>query len=611
MSGGGHPPTSAHALARARVFRWDVESAVSRSAARYSCPLLIAKTRLPNDDTQNTTPHSDGDDGDSDGGSSSGGSASASAAAAPGPSAAEDEAKAARRREKKRRQAQRRKDANANGEDAAVAVGAAEPMAAAAATPGSSLPTPGAAAEDAHLAPAAAPVVAPTFGERRLATIVLQHDPKPAEATAEGAAGGAAAPLPPPTPPTPPPPLPALGLFPAAQDVASRAVPGKGEDKWLLAPHNVFGLPLPTARAQDDLNPPAATASFSAYGIFDGHGGKAASAFAARHLLAHVARAAERCSAIDALRQQQQQQHQQQQQQSSRLLLAQDALAAALPWALREGFASADAECRRRFPTSGTTATLAVQCGFLLAVGSVGDSHAFLDTGKEVVQMSGNHRLEDSPAERARVLAEGGECFFFLFFFFWLSSFPPPPPPTPPTPLHPHRSKQAPASFLCGLTCQKRCQKRKPPSGGFFSYLWEGPFPPPSLALPRPRRSFSSFLPPHPAHARSTSSPSLLCLSHKTHTHTHTTDTKQPTSPPRPSTASLQGPCACGPGGSPCRARSATPLPATSRAPCPRCASPSCLRRGRAWSSRATASGTASPPRPRGPRRPAAAPRAR
>jgi serine/threonine protein phosphatase PrpC len=238
-------------------------------------------------------------------------------------------------------------------------------------------------------------------------------------------------------------------------------VPGKGEDKWLLSPHNVFGL-LSSESEGDDSTTTTTTTSFSAYGVFDGHGGKAASAFAARHLLPHVARAAERCSFVSGVSKQQQH-HDKDAETPPQPWLAQDALAASLPWALKEGFASADAECRRRFPTSGTTATLAVQCGFYLVVGSVGDSHAFLDTGREVVQMSGNHRLEDSPSERARVLAEGGE--FFFGFGRCVSSVIPP---------LPHRSKQALAHFQCELSCQKRCQNLKPPSVGAFFFLSGG-----------------------------------------------------------------------------------------------------------------------------------------
>jgi serine/threonine protein phosphatase PrpC len=55
--------------------------------------------------------------------------------------------------------------------------------------------------------------------------------------------------------------------------------------------------------------------------------------------------------------------------------------------ALHRGFAHIDAECRRRFQKSGTTATLAVLVGWELIVASVGDSVAYLDTGAEILQV--------------------------------------------------------------------------------------------------------------------------------------------------------------------------------------------------------------------------------
>jgi hypothetical protein len=68
----------------------------------------------------------------------------------------------------------------------------------------------------------------------------------------------------------------------------------------------------------------------------------------------------------------------------------------------------ADAECKRRFRKSGTTATLAVVCGWELLVASVGDSCAYLDTGREVMMVSANHRIDDNAEEQARIIAAGG-----------------------------------------------------------------------------------------------------------------------------------------------------------------------------------------------------------
>jgi len=497
---------------------------------------------------------SGGGDGDGDG---DGGAAAAAA-------------KAARRREKKKRQSLRRKEIlGSGGGDGGGGGGAKDDesargpppveRASEAPAPTSPSPRPAAAAAVAALAsppPAAAaaaaarlssspppPPAAPSFGERRLAVCFLHgHDkqtnesaaavaavassppqPDDAAAAAGAAAAVAAAATEPAALPSAPAPSPLLGLAPVSHEVASRAVPGKGEDKWLLAPQNVFALLVEEGGGGGDgdgdeggaagdgdggrPSVPPASCAFSAYGIFDGHGGKAASAFAARHLLPHVARAAERCSALSlptpptpdngaaagaaaasaaqngggggAGTDDGEHDADQSGAATAAAWRAQDALAAALPWALREGFASADAECRRRHPSSGTTATLALQAGFVLAVGSVGDSHAFLDTGKEVVQMSGNHRLEDSPSERARVLAEGGESLFlhrFLFFGSSCSSLPAEKPgpslslgPCRP-PLHPlFRTVRSKRPLIhnpqCELSCQKRCQtgpRRRP-----------------------------------------------------------------------------------------------------------------------------------------------------
>lgn len=58
---------------------------------------------------------------------------------------------------------------------------------------------------------------------------------------------------------------------------------------------------------------------------------------------------------------------------------------------------------------SGTTATVAVLVGWELLIANVGDSLAFLDTGSEVIQVSGNHRLDTNKAEQARLREAGCE----------------------------------------------------------------------------------------------------------------------------------------------------------------------------------------------------------
>lgn len=52
-------------------------------------------------------------------------------------------------------------------------------------------------------------------------------------------------------------------------------------------------------------------------------------------------------------------------------------------------FRAIDADAQRRWPArGGTTATLAIVCGWELLVANVGDSCAYLDTGNEVLQVS-------------------------------------------------------------------------------------------------------------------------------------------------------------------------------------------------------------------------------
>eukprot|EP00208_Stichococcus_sp_RCC1054_P003755 CAMPEP_0206138556 /NCGR_PEP_ID=MMETSP1473-20131121/3407_1 /ASSEMBLY_ACC=CAM_ASM_001109 /TAXON_ID=1461547 /ORGANISM="Stichococcus sp, Strain RCC1054" /LENGTH=535 /DNA_ID=CAMNT_0053532023 /DNA_START=78 /DNA_END=1682 /DNA_ORIENTATION=- len=86
-----------------------------------------------------------------------------------------------------------------------------------------------------------------------------------------------------------------------------------------------------------------------------------------------------------------------------------DMLVEALPAALVQAFAATEREFFTHSQTSGTTATVAVVAGWEVLIANVGDSLGYLDTGSEVVQVSGNHRLDDSKAERERILATGAE----------------------------------------------------------------------------------------------------------------------------------------------------------------------------------------------------------
>eukprot|EP00873_Tetraselmis_striata_P021650 jgi/Tetstr1/441914/TSEL_030121.t2 len=176
----------------------------------------------------------------------------------------------------------------------------------------------------------------------------------------------------------------------------------KGEDTWLLQP-NLSWLDASSG----------SEAPFSVFGLFDGHGGKGAANYASKNLLKHVLAALDDAAAkpaapLDAV------------DMSEQLLshtapadrglwLAQDCMVAALPAAMCAGFESTDADFKKRSKTSGATATLAMIVGWELVVGNVGDSWAFLDTGAEVIQVCGNHRLDDSAEERKRLIALGCE----------------------------------------------------------------------------------------------------------------------------------------------------------------------------------------------------------
>ncbi|KAL6770632.1 hypothetical protein ACKKBF_B32030 [Auxenochlorella protothecoides x Auxenochlorella symbiontica] len=170
------------------------------------------------------------------------------------------------------------------------------------------------------------------------------------------------------------------------------------EDQWLLKSNNSWGVEGSQERT-----------SFAAYGIFDGHGGRNVATFASNSLLKSVMAAADAASGpgprglpslpdADSLPPG-----------LAAVAALQSLLARRLPQALVDGFEACNADACARFKTGGSTATLAVIVGWHLLVGSVGDSFAVLDTGSEVLTASANHRLEDSEAEAARILASGGE----------------------------------------------------------------------------------------------------------------------------------------------------------------------------------------------------------
>lgn len=177
----------------------------------------------------------------------------------------------------------------------------------------------------------------------------------------------------------------------------------------------------PCAPPQRSLAPPSTTTqtptNVNNNIIHTGHGGSEASAYAARALLQKELKEAletaagadpELPSVGDAA-----------DEGERAVWAAQDALIERLPRALHAAFMRADAECKRRFRRGGTTATLAVSCGWELLVASVGDSCAYLDTGREILLVSANHRIDDNADERARIVAAGGERARFCVFCVW------------------------------------------------------------------------------------------------------------------------------------------------------------------------------------------------
>lgn len=80
-----------------------------------------------------------------------------------------------------------------------------------------------------------------------------------------------------------------------------------------------------------------------------------------------------------------------------------------LPMAVHNAFLKCDEMACKQFSHGGTTATIAFVCGWQLLVANVGDSCAYLDTGSEVLAISGNHRLEDNAEEVSRIEKNGGE----------------------------------------------------------------------------------------------------------------------------------------------------------------------------------------------------------
>eukprot|EP00890_Picochlorum_soloecismus_P002192 jgi/Picsp_1/2974/NSC_01198-R1_protein phosphatase 2c 15 len=189
---------------------------------------------------------------------------------------------------------------------------------------------------------------------------------------------------------------------PVAIDALAKEGSKKKEDKWILKPHNTWEIPdMCTGKT-----------NLSAWGVFDGHGGRQVATFASHTLLKSIA---EYCSVPCPV--------EEKAPLSSDMPLGlphtcdddvmewklQNELIRRLPGAIEKSFLECDATACKRFANGGTTATIALLCGWQLIVANVGDSCAYLDTGSEVLAVSGNHRLEDNKNEVSRIEASGGE----------------------------------------------------------------------------------------------------------------------------------------------------------------------------------------------------------
>jgi serine/threonine protein phosphatase PrpC len=192
---------------------------------------------------------------------------------------------------------------------------------------------------------------------------------------------------------------------PALRTARSRKVQ-KGEDTsfetldatWVA--RRVDGAPVgagdgPTANTR--VTDGDVAVRFSAFGLFDGHGGKACAEHCAATMLDRIVRALDAPGPVPAGAD------------------ADDAFEARLPAALRDAFAACDTEFLAKDVHSGATATVVVVHGRCVTTASVGDSLAVLDLGvttgaaAPAARLSPEHRLDTSAAERERIIAAGGE----------------------------------------------------------------------------------------------------------------------------------------------------------------------------------------------------------
>ena len=176
--------------------------------------------------------------------------------------------------------------------------------------------------------------------------------------------------------------------FPALAVAHSRKVQ-KGED-FDLAEVAATWRPTREGGSREDAEDEI---EFGAFGLFDGHGGRACAAHCAERFLPELVAALDAEGAL------------------GRGERADDAFERRLPNALRAAFAAVDAAFLSKDVHSGATATICVVRGRCVTTAAVGDSLATLDLGPgtPVLRLSVEHRLDTSESERKRIEEAGGE----------------------------------------------------------------------------------------------------------------------------------------------------------------------------------------------------------
>lgn len=145
------------------------------------------------------------------------------------------------------------------------------------------------------------------------------------------------------------------------------------------------------------------THHFSVFGLFDGHGGRAA----AEHCVERIV--PELLAALDTVHADEPPLPPLQNQRGDDAEDDEDVFEQRLPRALVRAFHTMDAQFLSRDIHSGATATIVVVSGKSITSAGVGDSLATIDTGTQVMRATNEHRLDTNASERNRIEANGGE----------------------------------------------------------------------------------------------------------------------------------------------------------------------------------------------------------